>query len=374
MRLADVCIRRPVFAVMLIGGLAVLGLVSIPRLGLDLFPRVEFPVVTVTTVLEGASPETVEREVTQILEESINTIEGINSLRSASSDSLSLVFVEFELEYDVRDKAQEVRDKVSSVRGELPRDVEAPVVGRVDPDAQPILAVMLAGPENIREITELADKRLKPRIERIPGVGSVSIEGGRSREIRIWIDPLRLAGHELAVDDVLAALEREHVELPGGRFETDRKELAIRTRGRLTTSAQFGGIVLAERAGRVIHLRDVAIVEDGMADERTVSRLDGRRGVSLLIRRQSGENTVAVADAVKAELDRLRPGLPEGYEMRVALDDSLFIRSAILDVAMALVWGALFASLVVLAFLRNVRSTLIVGVAIPTSVVGSFAF
>jgi HAE1 family hydrophobic/amphiphilic exporter-1 len=373
-RIADVCIRRPVFAVMLIGGLAVLGLVSLPRLGLDLFPRVEFPVVTVTTVLQGASPETVEREVTQILEESINTIEGINSLRSASSDSLSLVYVEFELEYDVRDKAQEVRDEVSSVRGLLPRDVEPPVVGRVDPDAQPILAVMLSGPHGIREITEVADKRLKPRLERIPGVGSVSIEGGRAREIRIWIDPLRLSGHQLAVDDVLSALEREHVELPGGHFETESKELAIRTRGRLTTAEQFGGIVLAERAGRVIHLRDVALVEDGMADERTVSRLDGRRGVSLLIRRQSGENTVAVADAVKAELERLRPTLPEGYEMRVALDDSLFIRSAIVDVGVALAWGALFASLVVLAFLRNVRSTLIVGVAIPTSIVGTFAF
>lgn len=374
MRIADVCIRRPVFAVMLIGSVVMLGFVSIPRLGLDLFPRVEFPVVTVTTLLEGASPETVEREVTQVLEEAINTIEGINSLRSASSDSLSLVFAEFELEYDVREKAQEVRDKVSAVRGELPRDIEAPVVGRVDPDAQPILAVMLAGPHGIREITELADKRIKPRLERIPGVGSVAVEGGRAREIRIWIDPLRLAGHALAVDDVLAALEREHVELPGGRFETDRQELAIRTRGRLTTADQFGGIVLVERAGRAIHLRDVAVVEDGMADERTVSRLDGRRGVSVLVRRQSGENTVAVADAVKAELERLRPTLPDGYEMRVALDDSLFIRSAIRDVAVALAWGALFASLVVLVFLRNLRSTLIVAVAIPSSIVGAFAF
>ncbi|NNL65628.1 MAG: efflux RND transporter permease subunit [Myxococcales bacterium] len=374
MKLADVCIRRPVFAVMLIGGLVVLGLVSIPRLGLDLFPRVDFPLVTVTTALHGASPETVEREVTQILEEAINTIEGINSLRSASSDSFSLVFAEFELEYDVREKTQEVRDKISAVRGDLPRDVDPPVVGRVDPDAQPILAVMLAGPHGIRELTELADKRIKPRIERIPGVGSVAVEGGRAREIRVWIDPLRLSGYALAVDDVLAALEREHAELPGGRFETEQRELSIRTRGRLTTADQFGGIVVAQRAGRGIHLRDVARVEDGMADERTVSRLDGKRGVSLLVRRQSGENTVAVADAVKAELERLRASLPEGYVMEVALDDSLFIRSAIVDVAGALAWGALFASLVVLVFLRNLRSTVIVGVAIPSSIVGSLAF
>ncbi len=374
MRLPDVCIRRPVFAVMLIGGLVVLGLVSIPRLGLDLFPRVEFPLVTVTTVLEGASPETMEREVTEVLEESINTIEGVRTLRSASSDSLSLVFAEFELEYDVREKSQEVRDKVAAARADLPRDVEPPVVGRVDPDAQAILAVMLAGPQSIREITELADKRIKPRLERIPGVGSVALVGGRAREIRIWVDPLRLSGHALAVDDLLAAVEREHAELPGGRLETDEREIAIRTRGRLTSAEQFGDIVVAERAGRVIHLRDVAQVEDGMADERTHSRLNGRRGVAMLVRRQSGENTVAVADAVRAELEVLRPDLPRGYEMSVALDDSRFIRSAILDVAVALAWGALFASFVVLLFLRNVRSTVIVAIAIPSSIVGAFAF
>ncbi|MEN8182779.1 MAG: efflux RND transporter permease subunit [Myxococcota bacterium] len=374
MRLPDVCIRRPVFAVMLIGGLVVLGLVSIPRLGVDLFPRVEFPLVTVSTLLEGASPETMEREVSQIIEESVNTIEGIRNLRSASSDSLSLVFVEFELEYDVQAKAQEVRDKVAAVRGDLPRDVEPPVVERVDPDAQPILAVMLSGPHSIREITELADKRLKPRLERLPGVGSVSIVGGRAREIRIWIDPLRLAGYELAVDDVLAAVQREHVELPGGRLETKRKEISIRTRGRLTRVEQFGGIVVAERADRVVHLRDVAGVEDGMADERTASRLNQRRGVALLVRRQSGQNTVTVANAVKRELELARADLPGGYEVVVALDDSRFILSAIRDVGVALAWGALFASLVVLVFLRNLRSTFIVAIAIPSSIVGSFAF
>ena len=185
MRLPDVCIRRPVFAVMLIGGLVVLGLVSVQRLGVDLFPRVEFPMVTVLTTLEGASPETMEREVSQVLEESINTIEGIRTLRSSSSDSLSLIYVEFELEYDVQEKAQAVRDKVAAVRADLPRDVDAPVIERVDPDAMPILAVMLSGPHSIREITELADKRLKPRIERLPGVGSVSIVGD-SPLVGVW--------------------------------------------------------------------------------------------------------------------------------------------------------------------------------------------
>jgi HAE1 family hydrophobic/amphiphilic exporter-1 len=216
-RLADVSIRRPVFAVMLIGGLVVLGLVSIPRLGVDLWPRVEFPMVTVQTVLVGAAPETMELEVTEILEESINTIEGIRSLRSDSSDSLSLLYVEFELEYDVQEKAQQVRDKVAAVRDELPDDVDEPVVDRIDPDAAPVLSVMLAGPYSIREISEFADKRVKTRLERVPGVGSVTLVGARPRQIRIWIDPLRLSGYGLSVDDVLSALRTEHVEVPGGR-------------------------------------------------------------------------------------------------------------------------------------------------------------
>ena len=374
MKLPDTSIRRPVFAVMLIGGLVLLGVISIPRLGLDLFPRVEFPLVTVTTVLEGASPETVEREVSQILEESINTIEGIRSLRSASSESLSLLFVEFELEYDIDVKAQEVRDKVAGSRGRLPRDIEPPVIDRVDPDASPILAIMVAGPHSIRGLSEFADKRIKPRIERVSGVGSVQLVGNRPREIRIWLDPVKLSGYLLSVDDVLAALQREHVELPGGRIETPSQEYTVKTKGKLASVDLFGGIVVVERAGRVIHLRDVARVEDGMADERTVSHLNGRRGVSMLVRRQSGENTVAVADAVKAQIEAVRKDLPPGYEIIETMDMSRFIRSAIRDVAIDLAWGALLASAVVLAFLRNVRSTLIAAIAIPSSLLGSFVY
>jgi HAE1 family hydrophobic/amphiphilic exporter-1 len=374
MRLADTSIRRPVFAVMLIGALVVLGVISVPRLGIDLWPRVEFPMVVVSTVLDGAAPGTVESEVTQVLEEAINTVEGISSLRSSSSDSLSIIYVEFELEYEIQVKAQEVRDKVATARGELPRDAETPVVQRLDPDAQPILSIMLAGPQSIRSTTEFADKRLKPRLERIRGVGSVSLEGGRQREIRIWIDPLRLSGYGLAVDEVLSALEREHVELPGGRLETQSNEWTLRTEGTLTSVEQFGGLVVLERDGSVIHLRDVARIEDGMADERTVSRLNGRRGVALQVRRQSGENTVAVAEQVKAELEALRAELPPGYEMLVARDASHFISRAITDVAVALAFGALLASFVVLLFLRDLRSTLITAVVIPCSIVGSLSF
>jgi HAE1 family hydrophobic/amphiphilic exporter-1 len=374
MKLADVSIRRPVFAVMLIGSLVVLGAVAIPRLGLDLFPRVEFPIVTVTTVLEGASPETVEREVSQPLEESINTIAGIRTLSSQSSEAFSLVFVEFELESDIQEKAQAVRDRVAAARDELPRDVRPPVVERVDPDAAPILAVMLSGKGSIRALSELADKALKPRLERVSGVGSVELLGDRPRQIRIWIDPLRLGGYGLAVDDVLAALERENVELPAGRLESARGEWALRTEGKVSRPEQFGRLVVAEREGRVVRLEDVTRVEDGMAEERTLSRLDGRRGVSLLVRRQSGQNTVAVADAVKAELGRFRAELPPGYELVVALDSSLFVRSAVHDVVIDLAYGAFLAAAIVLLFLRSLRSTVITGVAIPVSLVGTFVF
>ncbi len=371
MTLSDTAIRRPVFAVMLVAGLVGLGVLSAGRLGLDLYPRVEFPFVTVTTVLEGAAPETVEREVTQVLEEAINTIEGIRSLRSTSSDSLSLLFIEFELESDVGEKAQQVRDRVSAVRAELPREVDPPVVDRVDPDAMPVLAVMVAAPEPIRTLSEYADKRIKPRLERVAGVGSVRLVGAREREIRIWLDPVRLGGYALAVDDVLAALEREHVELPGGRIETARREYAVKTKGKLADPERFGDLVVVERDRRTIHLRDVAVVEDGMAEERTISHLNGRRGVTLFVRRQSGENTVAVADAVKAELARIRAQLPPGWEMLEAMDTSRFIRSSVHDVATDLAWGAALAAAVVLLFLRNARSTVITAAVIPTSLVGT---
>jgi HAE1 family hydrophobic/amphiphilic exporter-1 len=373
-KIADTSIRRPVFAVMLVASVVVLGLVSIPRLGVDLWPRVEFPIVTVQALLPGAAPETIENEVTQILEESINTVEGIRSLRSVSSDSLSLLVVEFELEYDAQDKAQQVRERVAAVAAELPAAVEPPVVERVDPDAQPVLAVLLAGPHSIRSLSEYADKRLKPRLERVPGVGSVGLVGGRPREMRVWLDPVRLAGYGLSVDDVLAALQREHVEAPGGRIEGQRREWALKTSGRLATAEEFAAVVVAERDGRVTHLEDVALVEDGLADERTLSRLDGRRGVALLVRRQSGENVVRVVDAVRAELELVRADLPPGYEIVVAQDASEFIRSSIREVVVALAWGALLASATVLLFLRNLRSTLVASVAIPTSLVGSFVF
>jgi HAE1 family hydrophobic/amphiphilic exporter-1 len=374
MRISEVSIRRPVFAVMLIGGFVALGLVSIPRLGIDLFPQVDLPVVSVQAVLTGASPETMEREVAQVIEESINGIEGIRNLRSRSSDGLALIYVEFELHYDIQEKAQQVREKVAAVAGDLPRDIDPPVVDRLDPTATPILTLLLSGPLDIRALSSLADERLRPRLERIAGVGSVSLMGDRSREIRIWIDPLRLAGHGLAVGDVLDAVEREHIELPGGRIETIRREYTVKTKGKFRKAFNFGSIAVAQRDGGVIHLRDVATIEDGLAEERSLSRLNGQRGVALIIRKQAGENTVAVAREVKRVIEEFRPGLPQGFDLVISQDSSEFIVSAIRDVGLAIFWGALLASVVVLFFLRNVRSTLIVALTIPSSIVATFVF
>lgn len=370
MNLSNLSIRRPVFAVMVIGGLVVLGLVSLPRLDVALFSRTDWPVASVTAVLPGASPETIEREITLPIEELINSIDGIEGITSISSEGVAQIIVRFDMSEDPHAKAQDVRDKVALA--ELPNEAEVPRVERFDPVSQPMLSVLFSSSRSIRSLTELVDKRVKPRLERISGVGSVTLVGGRKREIRIWIDPLRIAGYGLAVDDVLDTLRREHVETPGGRIETERREYTVKTQGRLTRTDQFAQLVVAERGGRVIRLGDVALVEDGMEEQRTLARLDGRRGVSLLIRRQSGANIVSVARLVKDELTRIREGLPGDTKFIVAQDTSVFIEHSIREVALAIVWGAILATAVVLAFLRNWRSTLIAGVAIPTSVIASF--
>lgn len=375
MQLAEVSIRRPVFAVMLIAGLVALGWISWGRLGVDLFPKVEFPFVVVTTTLEGASPDTVETEVTDPLEEQLNTISGVNALRSVSSEGLSQVFIEFELEEDPDVKAQEVRDRVSLAQRDLPSDVNPPVVQKVDPDADPILSIMVSGALSPRELTAFADATVKRRLERIPGVGSVTLVGGRDREIRIWLDAQRLRAYGVTAEDVINALRREHAEIPGGRMETagEASELTVKTKGEVTSVDGFGDIVVAYRANGVPTLvRDVATVQDGLEDERTYADLNGQPGVSLEVRRQSGQNTLQVANAVKTEVEKLRPLLPPGTDMIVARDVSKFIQASRDDVFKD-IWVAVgVVTLVVFAFLTSVRATVIVFTAIPTSLISTF--
>ncbi len=374
MSLASTSVRRPVFALMLVLGLVTLGLVSLSRLEIALDPKVEFPLVTVATPLRGASPETVEADVTDVLEEEINTTEGIKSLRSLSSEGLSQVFVEFELGSDVHRKAQLVREKVAQARMRLPQDVEDPVVTQLDPTAMPILSIMLAGPYSIRELSEFAENQLAERIERLQGVGSVAVVGSRKREIRIWLDPLRLAGYHLSIDDVSNVLRRENAEIASGRIESPEREWSVRTASKVERVEDFGALIVSEREGALVRLRDVATVEDGLEEERSIARLDGQRGVSLDVRRQSGANTVAVARAVRAEVEASRASLPPGMELVMARDNARFIERSIRSVFEDMLWGGILAIAVVLLFLRNVRSTFIASLAIPASVLASFSF
>ncbi|MBZ0216457.1 MAG: efflux RND transporter permease subunit, partial [Fimbriimonadaceae bacterium] len=304
MWLVDISIRRPVFAVMVIGALVVLGLISFGRLGVDLFPDVEFPNVSVVTTLEGAGPDTIETEVTDIVEEVVNTISGIKRLRSVSAEGISQVFIEFELEEDVNIKAQDVRDKTAIIRRDLPEEVDPPVVEKLDPDAAPILSIVISGDIPIGELTTFADEIAKEAIQRLPGVGSVSLVGGRKREIRIWLNAHKMRAYGVTADDVMRAMRAEHAEVPGGRLEVGQgfREYGVKTMAEATTPKEFAELVVAYQTNGVpTRIGDVARVEDGLEDERSFAQLNGRPGISLEVRKQSGRNTVEVAQAVREE-------------------------------------------------------------------------
>ena len=375
MWISDLSIRRPVLAVMVIGALVALGLVSLMRIGVDLFPRVEFPYVVVNTVLEGASPEAIETEVTDAIESQVNTISGIKSLSSQSSEGNSQVMIEFGLNESPDVKAQDVRDKVNLAVRDLPQDAEQPVIQKVDPDAEPILSVMISGDLPIKDLTHIADKIVKERLQRVSGVGQVSILGGRKRQVRIWLDAERMRAYSVTADDVINALTRENADIPGGAMQSSGSlaEYSVKTKGEVTNVAGFNDITIAFRAGGLpTRLRDVARVEDGVEDERSYATLNGKPGVSLEIRRQSGQNTLAVADAVKAEIERLRPVLPPGVSMVTAKDISLFISESVKDVGFDIFLGILLVVIIVSAFLLDFRATVIVAVAMPTSLVATF--
>jgi HAE1 family hydrophobic/amphiphilic exporter-1 len=373
-KLADVSIRRPVFAAMLILGLVVLGLISLGRLELKLDPDIDFPFAMVVTELRGASPETVEREVTDVLEEQLNSIEGIRNISSTSSQGLSRVNLEFGLQYDIDTKVQEVRDKVALARPRLPVDVEDPVVQKWDLGSVGFMTIVLGGPVSRRDLSDFAENEVKERLQRIPGVGGINVLGAREREIRIWLDPLRLTGYGLSIDDVSDTLRRENAELASGRIEGAEREWTVTTQGKARSVGAFGEIIVAEREGRAIRLRDVAVVEDGMAEEKSVARFDGQPGVALEVLQQSGSDVVAAARMIRTELDRIQEQAPAGVGVIVARDYARIIEEQVSSVLFDMVLAAFLVVAVVLCFLRNYRSTLIAAVAIPASVVASFTF
>lgn len=372
MILADVCVRRPVFATMLVGSLVVVGWFSYKSLTLDLFPKVDMPVVTVTTTLPGAGPDEMEAQVTKPIEEVINTVSGIDELRSVTREGLSQIIVQFKLEKNLGIAAQEVRDKVGSVLARLPDDTDPPIVEKFDVDATPILTLTLSGFQRLKELTEIAEKKVKEPLESISGVGAVSLIGGRKREIQVLIDPERLKAYNLPMRTVAEALAKQNVEFPGGRMTQETGETVIRTLGRVQSVREFEDIVVASHNGSPITIADIGRVEDGVVEPRTVSRFDGKNAVSLIVRKQSGTNTVTTVDAVRERLSEVRQLLPPGVEVQITRDQSDFIRESVHEVQKHLWLGALFASIIVLFFLGNIRSTLIAAVSIPVSIIATY--
>jgi HAE1 family hydrophobic/amphiphilic exporter-1 len=371
-KLAEICIRRPVFATMIVLSLVVVGAAGFFRLGVDRFPAVDLPTVSVRVGLPGAAPEEVESLITQQVEEVVNTVDGITELRSISGQGNSIVIATFKLDRDLESAAQDVRDRVNTLGRRLPDDATPPVIQKFDNDSTPVLTIALTADRSIRELTELGDKIARPQLERVGGVGEVRVVGGLDRAINIWIDAERLAAYQIPISQIRQALERQNADVPGGNVTTGKEELTLRTLGRFTDPRQFDELVIANVNGAPVKLRDVGRVEDGTKEQRSFSRLNGVPTVSLDIRRQSGANTVEVINGVKAALPRVADQLPEDVKVEIIRDQSRYIEAALHEIETHLILGSILASLVVLVFMRSWRSTLIAAVAIPCSVISTF--
>jgi HAE1 family hydrophobic/amphiphilic exporter-1 len=372
--LAETCVRRPVFALMLTTALVVAGLVSYPQLGVARFPNLDLPMVIVQVVYPGAAPAEVESEVTQIVEDAVATVAGIDELRSLSREGRSDVYITFGLARRLDAAVQDVRDAVAGVARRLPAGAEPPVVRQQDLDASPILTVALSGPRSPRELYLLADRAVKEVIESAAGVGAVGILGAAPRAVQINLDARRLAAYRISVLEVRDALVQQNVEIPGGRVETGPRELTLRTLGRVPEVRKFAGLVVAGGPGGSVRLADLGEVVDGTKQLRQLARLDGTPAVVLQVRRQSGANTVETVREVKQRLTRARELLPPDVKLEVIQDQSLYIEAALHEIQGHLLSGSLLATVVVLLFMRSWRSTLIAAVVIPASIVTTFAF
>ncbi|HEX8847294.1 MAG TPA: efflux RND transporter permease subunit [Pyrinomonadaceae bacterium] len=373
-KLAEICVRRPVFATMLILSLTVVGLFSYKSLGVDLFPKIDLPTITVTVVNPGASPQEIETEITDKVEGAVNTISGIDELRSTSVEGVSQVFITFLLEKNADVAAQEVRSKVDLILPDLPETAEKPIVQKLDTDAAPVLRIAVSAPppRTLREVTEVADKQIKDRIESINGVGEVQIIGGRQREIQVWVDPDKLRSFNVTVAEVAAAIRMQNMEVPGGRVDEGTRELTVRTMGRIVDPASFNELVVATRGNYQVKISDIGYVEDGAEEQRTQALLNGQPAVTLVVSKQSGQNTVAVADEVKQRLKEILPTLPPGFKTEIVGDQSIFIKASLESIQRHLIEGGILAAIVVFIFLWSIRSTFIAAIAIPTSIIATF--
>jgi HAE1 family hydrophobic/amphiphilic exporter-1 len=371
-KLAEICIRRPVFAAMLILALVVVGGTSYLRLGVDRFPSVDLPTVSIRTQLPGASTEEVETEISKRIEEAVNTVEGIDELRSISGPGTSVVIVTFNLNRNIDTAAQDVRDRVATILRDLPDDATPPLISKFDNDQQPVLTVALAGDRPLRELTELADKVVKIRLERSAGVGEVRIVGGLERSVNVWVEADRLAAFGIPITDVRDAIVRQNADAAGGNVTRGAQESTLRTIGRLADPRAFDDLVVATIGGSSVRVRDIGRTEDGTREQRSTARLNGVPTVVLEVRRQSGANTVAVIESAKRSLAAAAAELPAGVGLTAIQDQSRYIYSALHEINIHLILGSILASLVVLAFMRSWRSTVIAAVAIPASVISTF--
>jgi HAE1 family hydrophobic/amphiphilic exporter-1 len=373
-KLAEICIRRPVFASMIVLTLVVVGAAGYLKLDVDRFPSVDLPTIRVSTRLAGASPVEMESQVSQPIEEALNTIEGITELRSVNGSGSAFIVVTFDLNRNIEAAAQDVRDRVATVVRDLPRDAEPPTIMKSDTDQAPILSLALSGNRSQRELTEIADKIVKTQIERAPGVGQVDLVGGLERAINVWVDADRLAAYQIPINTVREALIRQNADIPGGNVTGTLREQTLRTMGRLTDAKAFNNLVVSTRNGSSIRIRDIGWAEDGTKEQRSLSRLNGEPTVALDVLRQSGANTVVVIESVKEKLREVRSQLPGDVRIDVTRDQSTYIYEALHEIKRHLILGSILACLVVLVFMRNWRAMVIAAVAIPTSVIASFGF
>jgi HAE1 family hydrophobic/amphiphilic exporter-1 len=373
MFLSDLSIKRPVLATVLMAALLTLGTFSYRRLAIDMFPDVEIPVLSVVTLFAGASPETVEREVTRKLEQAVNPIAGVKHVYSTSREGVSTVVVEFDLEVRINDAAQDARSKISAIRNQLPQGIEEPVIQKLDIGGMAIVSLAVRSAElTPRELTTLVDRRVKRRLENLPGVGKIQLVGESLREVSVDLDPTRLDALGLGVDEVVAGLSGENVNTPLGRLDRGGQELPVRIAGKPRDVAGFATMVVAQRGGVPISLGQVAEVRDGVEEQRKLALVDGAPAVAIDVFKQSKANTVGVVDAVNREIGRLRAELPPSVEIRVVRDGSVMIRDSVHDVTNTLILGGILTVLIVFCFLNSWRSTVITGLTLPISVVASF--
>ncbi|WP_053335465.1 efflux RND transporter permease subunit [Plesiocystis pacifica] len=375
MQLVDVSVRRPVFAAMLIMALVVFGFFSYPRLGVDLYPSVDFPVVTATVIYPGADPMTMESKVAEPIEEAIQGIAGIKRMTSRNLEGVTMVVVEFELEVQSDRALDQVREKVAAIEGQLPPGIDPPIIQRFDTGSAPIASVALASQLPASELTRVADKIVKQELQQIQGVGQIELIGGRERQIRIEVEPSKLVGYGLAVGDVVQTLQAQSMDLPAGHVLDGAREFTVTTRGEVRSVEEIADLTITGLGGAAIRISDVATVVDDMEEARSASSLNGESAIALVVRKKSGANTIAIADGVYERLEKLEPRFEEmGITYSVPNDNSTFVRRSIEDVQLDLIIGSALTVLIIFVFLHDFRATFISALAIPTSVIGTFAF